>query len=143
MEDNKTIFEKKIADDVRDNYSKVGKLIVDKISLLLEGHVGGPTPLTQSLSYKKVNDEIHIMSDTPIIRFLDKGTEPHTIEPKRPGGALKFRAEESVTRKDGSRVGFGDTILARKVEHPGIEAMQFTSQALKLVEKDLGKKLFK
>ncbi|MGL4300200.1 MAG: HK97 gp10 family phage protein [Candidatus Neomicrothrix subdominans] len=38
--------------------------------------------------------------------YIERGTKPHVIEPRRPGGRLRFELD-------------GATIFARRVNHPG------------------------
>lgn len=48
----------------------------------------------------------------PYAPYVDQGTKPHVITPKRPGGVLVFTEN-------------GQKIFARKVNHPGTKAQPF------------------
>lgn len=74
-----------------------------------------------------------------IYGYVDEGTAPHIIQPKRPGGRLHFFGSGF---KPKSRVGYIDSYagatankderFAKVVHHPGTEARKFT---VKIAEK--------
>lgn len=51
-------------------------------------------------------------SDVPYAEYVTMGTRPHVIVPKRPGGVLRFQV-------------MGETVFAKRVNHPGTEANDF------------------
>lgn len=120
--------------------NKSGQLVVNKIKLLLQATVGRPTKLTESLYHKVENGELKIYSSTPIITFLDKGTDPYVIKAK-PGSALAFKAMGSFTGKTGKKYQDGDDVVVKEVKHPGIEGRAFVEAALFASKKDIIKSL--
>lgn len=139
---NKDEFIRDVVAKLRSNNPEIADIAVNGIRTMMEANIGRPTKLSDAISYEIQDDEIRIVSSTPIVTFLDKGTKPHIIRPKRPGGSLKFRAQESVVRKDGSKLGFGDDVFAKQVKHPGTPPQEFVSQALFLNRKKFIDKLF-
>jgi hypothetical protein len=65
-----------------------------------------------------VNKSIKVTSTNPHTRYVNDGTRPHTIRPRRPGGVLAFQ------------VG-GRTVFARLVHHPGFRGTHFLERALR------------
>ena len=139
---NRREFEREIKKQIERNYHKVGQHVVDKINLMMEGAIGNPTKLTNAIRYEIKNNEINIVSDTPIPLFIDKGTKPYIIKPKNPRGVLAFKAQETITRKDGSKINFGEYVVTKEVKHPGIMPREFISAALFLSQKDFPGLLF-
>lgn len=140
--DNKG-FEQYLLRTVKNNYNNVGQAVVNKINLLMEESIGQPTKLTETISYKIIGNELKIYSSTPIVKFIDEGTKPHIIRPKKPGGALAFRAQEVVTRKDGKKISFGDKVITKEVKHPGFVGYDFVSKAIFLAQKDIVNEFFR
>lgn len=75
-------------------------------------------------------DAVSVYTDNAIWRFVDQGTRPHTIRPRRasvlafPGGyAAKTRVGSIIARAGGPS---GDTRFAREVQHPGTKARGFS-----------------
>ena len=151
------VNEKAINDYILNNADKVGKMAVDKIRLLLEAstHEGrvNNKKLLDGIYYKIVNNEVLIYSESPVAKFLDKGTKPHIIRAK-PGykrdkrgvlrpNTLSFRAGEVVYRKDGSKINYGDWVHTPEVKHPGTDGKEFVAKALHLLKNDIMKELVK
>jgi hypothetical protein len=63
-------------------------------------------------------------SSKPYALFVDQGTKPHVITPKKPGGMLVFHWAK-----------VGKTVFLRSVNHPGNRAYKFIQHGL---EKALG-----
>lgn len=61
----------------------------------------------------------------PYAPYVDRGTRPHEIVPKRPGGVLKFTVN-------------GQVVYARKVHHPGTQAQPFVLPAFQAWVDSLG-----
>ena len=121
------------------NRDKAGEIIVNKLRLMLEGTVGRPTELTEAINYEiDEKGNINVYSDTPIPKFLDQGTDPYTIRPKK-GKALKFRAGEVAQYKTGKKINFGDYVIVKEVKHPGIQARPFIDAGLHLAKQELKK----
>jgi len=75
--------------------------------------------------------QVLVGTDNEIYGFVDKGTKPHSIRPKR-ARILRFqsgyKAKTSVNKIGASSGGpFGDNVFARSVNHPGTKARNFTS----------------
>lgn len=74
---------------------------------------------------------IRISTNDAIYRYVDEGTRPHIIAPRKPGGVLVFRTgytSKTLPRLITSRTGgaTGPTVFARVVRHPGTKARKFT-----------------
>lgn len=72
-------------------------------------------------------------------RWLDQGTPPHVIAPKKEGGLLVFPSIYSAGSRPGSLrttpgVESGPLRFAREVNHPGIEPRGWTEMLKKLLE---------
>ena len=61
----------------------------------------------------------------PYAPFVDRGTRPHVIEPKSPGGVLAFKVK-------------GQMVFAKKVNHPGTKAQPFVLPAFQAWVDSLG-----
>lgn len=116
---------------------KIGRVIVDRMRLLLEGYVGTSTNLIDNIQYRVEKNRVVIFTTDPITKFLDEGTKPHIIRPKKPGGALAFKAGNSGIRKNGKPFAFGDTIITKEVKHPGFDPRPFFSQGFFLSKSDI------
>lgn len=73
---------------------------------------------------------IAVFTDDKIYGYVTRGTPPHPIFPKKPGGVLAFPSgysAKTVPGMLGSRAGgpSGNTVFARGVMHPGTEARNF------------------
>jgi hypothetical protein len=96
---------------------------------------------------QKVNDlEIDVSNDSKIAVFLETGTKPHTIEPKRAkalffssiqgfmnntgesGSKLKFRATGKLTAGSLKKWGNSAFTLVKKVKHPGTKALRIAEK---------------
>jgi len=78
-------------------------------------------------------------TDDEIYGYVDKGTRPHIIRPKRPGGVLAFPSVSAPKTKPGSlKSGRGKrggaTAFTREVHHPGTKARDFSGQIKKKME---------
>ena len=83
--------------------------------------------------------KIEIGTDDEIYGYVDKGTKPHIIRPKRPGGVLAFPSVSTPKTKPGRlRSGYGrkgkTIVFAREVHHPGTKARDFGGQIKKKME---------
>jgi hypothetical protein len=70
-------------------------------------------------------------TDDEIYGYVDKGTRPHFIRPKKKFGRLFFRKGFQAKTfpgviASGSGGSFGKMVVAREVRHPGIKARKFT-----------------
>lgn len=67
-----------------------------------------------------------------IFVYVDKGTEPHEIWPKKPGGVLAFNSTYSARTAPiaaynvGTGESSGPKVVRPMVNHPGTKARQFT-----------------
>jgi len=82
----------------------------------------GPTALVET------GDEIY--------GYVDQGTRPHTIRPKKPGGVLAFPSVSVPKTRPGSLKSGrgkrgGPTVFTREVRHPGGKARGFSKQIKK------------
>jgi hypothetical protein len=77
--------------------------------------------------------QINVTGDNALIwQYVDKGTKPHSIYPKQPGGRLVFQTgyNPRTTPVAQAHVGdgraSGDWVTAKAVQHPGSDAREFT-----------------
>lgn len=90
----------------------------------------------------EVKDGLIIGTDDPIFGYVDEGTPPHTIAPKR-RTFLRFRSGYTPKTSpgqigSGSGGASGDVVFTRKpVNHPGTRARRFTEQAQRLTQNAL------
>ncbi len=56
-----------------------------------------------------------------VLRILEKGSKPHLIRPKKPGGVLHFLVERGSA-------GRFDEVFARNVKHPGTKPYRMIEQ---------------
>lgn len=73
-----------------------------------------------------------VYTDDQIYAYVDRGTKPHTIRPKRPGYPLAFQSgyvAKTIPRVIASRPGgaSGPMVFTYEVHHPGTEAREFTA----------------
>lgn len=71
---------------------------------------------------------IRLSNARKVATFLEYGTKPHVIMPKKPGGRLVFRKG-------------GQLIFARKVNHPGTRPYKFLYRAHRSGYRVLGESL--
>ncbi len=77
--------------------------------------------------------QVNVTGDNAKIwQFVDKGTKPHAIFPKQPGGRLIFQTgyNPRTTPVAQAHVGdgraSGNWVKAKAVQHPGSDAREFT-----------------
>lgn len=76
--------------------------------------------------------EISVTTDDEIYGYVDEGTKPHVIRPRRRGGLLAFKTGgyRAKTRPQviGSTAGRPgkNQVFAKEVHHPGTKARKFT-----------------
>lgn len=126
------------------NLDELGEKAVEKIKFFFEGvtHKGKSSKIVHGITYKIVGNEVHIVSESPVPKFIDEGTKPYVIRPKN-APALKFRVEENVVSKNGHVFRTGDWVATKEVKHPGIEKKEFIGNALHVFKKDITKILTK
>lgn len=80
--------------------------------------------LRSSIQYEIINRALgvtgRLFSNVEYADFVHDGTRPHRINPRRPGGVLRFE------------IG-GQVVYARYVNHPGTKGRPFLSEALRQV----------
>jgi hypothetical protein len=78
-----------------------------------------------------------------IFGYVDEGTEPHRIEPKKPGGRLVFntpyQARTAPINKPnaGSGTSGNELVFSTGVDHPGNEARLFVDTSIAQAEDEL------
>ena len=76
---------------------------------------------------------IEVTTTDEIYGYVDQGTKPHIIRPKKPGGMLAFasafspKTKPRVLGSTAGHVGPVDT-FRQEVQHPGTEAREFTKE---------------
>jgi hypothetical protein len=82
-----------------------------------------------------------------IYKFVDKGTRPHTIRPKRAGGVLRFKAGGFKAKTKPGRIqsfkgSAGQKWISSKgVQHPGTEARGFSKDIGERMQKEITKEM--
>lgn len=72
-----------------------------------------------------------ISTDSAIYAFVNDGTKPHPIAPKKPGGVLAFKAgggaksSPGVIGSSGGSAGNNQVLTRKPVQHPGTKAREF------------------
>lgn len=74
---------------------------------------------------------ILVGTDDEIYNYVDQGTRPHKIKPKKPGGVLAFQSiytAKTVPKivDSGSGGSSGSTVFTTGVNHPGTKARKFS-----------------
>jgi HK97 gp10 family phage protein len=72
--------------------------------------------LRRSLAVRVEGDKVTVGPDTPYASYVEFGTQPHEIRPKKADGVLVFQAG-------------GRTVYAKVVKHPGTKAQPFVRPA--------------
>jgi len=81
--------------------------------------------LRRSLGVRIKGDKIIVGPDTPYAGYVEFGTAPHTIKPKKADGVLVFKAG-------------GQTVYAKVVNHPGTRAQPYVRPAFEAWVQALG-----
>lgn len=86
-----------------------------------------------------------VSTQDEIYGYVDKGTKPHKIRPKR-AKALRFNSKfKAKTTPNSLKAGKGfskpPTRFAQEVSHPGSKPRKFTAQAKKLSKARLNKRI--
>lgn len=106
-------------------------LIQSSNQILAEMEVRVPVKtgnLRGSLGIKVLSDRVVIGPDTtqaPYAPYVEFGTQPHEIKPKKAGGVLAFKMN-------------GKMVFARKVNHPGTRAQPYVIPAFEAWVDSLG-----
>jgi len=115
---------------------EIGKLVRDKARFLLLGHLGqSSNPLADDIHYEVTEDGVRVYTNNIINKYIEEGTDPHTIEPDD-ADALSFMSKEASSYDNGEGISPGDTVTVQKVEHPGTEPRPFFGQALALAKNE-------
>lgn len=74
---------------------------------------------------------VQVWTDDPVWRYVDEGTKPHVIRPKKPGGVLAFPSQfkaktQPQVLKSGTGSSGGATVFSKGVRHPGTKARNFS-----------------
>lgn len=83
--------------------------------------------------------EARVWTDDPRFRWLDEGTRPHVIRPKREGGVLVFPSQftpKTSPQRLESRPGgsSGELVFTKVVHHPGTKARNYSRQLRLLLD---------
>lgn len=94
--------------------------------------------------------EVAVMTDDEIYRYVDEGTEPHIIAPKKKGGRLAFKWGGPGSYKAKTSPGVigsnkggatGKTTVLPYVFHPGTEAREFDKTIAEYMEPRFKKRM--
>lgn len=86
-----------------------------------------------------------ISTDSAIYAFVNDGTRPHPIAPKKPGGVLAFRtgggpkSSPGVIGSSGGSAGTNQVFTRKPVQHPGTKARDFDKAIAKKWRRAFGK----
>ncbi|MBA7476819.1 hypothetical protein ES707_12214 [subsurface metagenome] len=126
-----------------------GPVIIDKAMGIATGLAKTAVPVRDGTLKASIYAVRHgplgfkLGATAPHATFVEKGTSPHIIVPKSPGGVLRFRAMggrpqhfkrrgrwTGVRRGRGGRfTGGGNIVFAKRVHHPGTPALPFLRPA--------------
>lgn len=91
-------------------------------------------PVEFKVTVRNYSEGIRVFVSTgnKIYGYVDEGTRPHIIRPKKAGGRLAFKSRyksKTTPHVIGSHQGgsSGKTIFSRVVHHPGTEAREFST----------------
>jgi hypothetical protein len=92
-----------------------------------------------------IPDGFQVSTDDEIFGYVDEGTPPHIITPKR-GKVLRFgpgSRPKTTVRVIGSTAGSkgGAPVVARIVHHPGTEAREFSQMLQEKYDDELPKRI--
>lgn len=86
----------------------------------------------------ETGENVEVKTDDKIYGYVDKGTRPHIIKPKKPGYPLRFNSQgfkpKTVSNSIYARAGRAaqpPQIRAMQVKHPGFVGRFFTVQLAK------------
>jgi len=104
------------------------------------------------LTRNTLNVQMRFGTDDQVWNWLDQGTRPHAIYPKKVGGTLAFpstyRAKTTPNRLRSSGGGSsGPTIFAKGVQHPGTKARRWSkliaSRGQAIVKREMEQAVFR
>ena len=108
-------------------------------------------PFDVTITQKGGDYSVTAGTDSEIYKFVDSGTKPHQIKPKRSkylrfSSGFKAKTRPSIIgSQDGGS--FGDAIYSKGVKHPGTKARQFTkviaTRRQKTVEQEISQAIAK
>ena len=75
---------------------------------------------------------VRVWTDDEIWRYVDEGTKPHEIRPKKAGGVLAFPSmfkakTQPQSLKSGAGASGGPVVVTQAVQHPGTKARNFSA----------------
>jgi len=107
---------------------------------------------TKKPEFEKIVDmgppiAILVGTDNEVYGYVDKGTRPHKIYPRK-AKALRFQsgyATKTIPGVIGSMAGgpFGDTVFSKGVNHPGTKARNFSKEIEKKWQKKFKRRMEK
>lgn len=113
----------------KDSQATTQRVMVESANFLLtEMEIRVPVDsgeLRRSLGVRVEIDRVVVGPDTPYAGYVEFGTKPHDIKPKKPGGVLVFSAG-------------GQKVFARVVHHPGTKAQPFVQESFEAWRKAIG-----
>lgn len=143
--------QKAIRKELRDEATAVGREMKDWLTVAVREWSSKPR-FAATVTIKPDDIEIKIKvagTMKMIFHYVDQGTglygpkkQPYVIEPKTPGGVLKFQSGYSARSAPGAKIGmgsgqsFGDWVSKRSVIHPGIQPRNFTDKVVEELNPD-------
>jgi hypothetical protein len=129
------ISPKQVQKAVDEGYAKLAALTVEGYEKTTSTWDNKPT-----FTIKITRKGFTVTTTNAIYIFVDEGTRPHRIMPRRPDGVLRFNAPFRAKTRPGSlSSGSGgsgpDTVYSRGVNHPGSKARGFTEGIQKRIDK--------
>ena len=75
---------------------------------------------------------VKVWTDDVVWGYVDEGTKPHDIRPKKPGGVLAFPSAfapktQPRSLKSGAGSSGGPVVVTQAVHHPGTKARNFSA----------------
>lgn len=118
----------------RDSGVTTQRVMIESANFLLtEMEVRVPVDsgdLRKSLAVRVEGDRVTVGPDVPYASYVEFGTQPHEIRPKKPDGVLRFKVN-------------GQWVYAKVVNHPGTKAQPFVRPAFDAWVKTLGPEVAK
>jgi hypothetical protein len=89
---------------------------------------------------EKADEGVTIVTNDDRVTWVDEGTKPHTITPKR-HRFLKFRpgdnVRQQIARRQTAQASQDVAVFAKSVQHPGIKPRNFVERVMKKQEGDI------
>lgn len=148
---NPEVFEQEIGDALEEEggilkrmYEKTTRTWKTNVEFDIETSQQSPGPRGGKSSKTA---RVEVTTDSDVFLWVDQGTAPHIIRPKRPGRRLRFRVGGFKPKTKVRTIGSGkgkagrDWVSPDQVRHPGTKARKFTQEIEKRRRRPFFKKM--